>query len=447
QTWEHFGSDRSTFGARPADTKFGLAASRLAIEIDGAVYFWSRTGPRRTTGGLSEDLALPLDLRGPSPADLVAEGATAYGFATYYPDEEEVLWVFGKRVYAFSLRTGRWRYDELPWAPVAAILSQPGVNVDPGYEPGVAVNLRVVEDVAAGVLRDVTIAWDNVEMIGDEILEFWLNGGTGWTLSGSAPVEPQEDQQHTFAGLAAGETYRLQIRARRGTFYREEYQSSNPDDWPEESLLEFTTGLAAPSIESAVWSRTSATQERIRLTIHPVYSDRDLEILRDGSVIATVTPSEDPFVYDDVSDDEDLQDPNNEWGEQLYTYVVRHVYGENRSADSEPVSRWAGPDAPTITQLEPAIALAAAYEIRWQNAETATEDWVTQILDRNVTQGDPTFALVSSLPYPMQGPEVVQHSGHGGEDYEVQIRHAVTAFGVTDFSQVSGPSTVTLSPP
>src|SRR5690606_37942013 len=123
------------------------------------------------------------------------------------------------------------------------------------------------------------------------------------------------------------------------------------------------------------------------------------------------------------------------------------VYGENRSADSEPVSRWAGPDAPTITQLEPSIALAAAYEIRWQNAETATEDWVTQILDRNVTQGDPTFALVSSLPYPMQGPEVVQHSGHGGEDYEVQIRHAVTAFGVTDFSQVSGPSTVTLSPP
>lgn len=446
QTWEHFGSDRSTFGARPADTKFGLAASRLAIEIDGAVYFWSRTGPRRTTGGLSEDLALPLDLRGPSPADLVAEGATAYGFATYYPDEEEVLWVFGKRVYAFSLRTGRWRYDELPWAPVAAILSQPGVNVDPGYEPGVAVNLRVVEDVAAGVLRDVTIAWDNVEMIGDEILEFWLNGGTGWTLSGSAPVEPQEDQQHTFAGLAAGETYRLQIRARRGTFYREEYQSSNPDDWPEESLLEFTTGLAAPSIESAVWSRTSATQERIRLTIHPVYSDRDVQILRDGSVIATVTPSEDPFVYDDVSDDEDLEDPNNEWGEQLYTYVVRHVYGENRSADSEPVSRWAGPDAPTITQLEPSIALAAAYEIRWQNAETATEGWVTQILDRNVTQGDPTFALVSSLPYPMQGPEVVQHSDHGGEEYEVQIRHAVTAFGVTDFSQVSGPFTVTLSP-
>src|SRR5690606_37633411 len=153
QIWEHFGGDRSTFGARPIDVNYGLAASRLAIEIDGTVYLWSRPGPRRTAGGLSEDLSLPLNLRGPSPADLVAAGLVANGFATYYPDEEEVWFVFGRRVYAFSLRTERWRYDELPFEPVAAILSQPGVDLDPGYEPGVAVNLRVVEDVAAGVLR------------------------------------------------------------------------------------------------------------------------------------------------------------------------------------------------------------------------------------------------------------------------------------------------------
>jgi len=428
QTWEHFGSDRSTFGARPADTKFGLAASRLAVEVDGTVYFWSRTGPRRTTGGLSEDLALPLELRAPAPADLAAEGALEHAFATFYPPEDEVLFVFGRRIYAYSLRTGRWRYDELPWAPVAAILSQPGVDVDPGYEPGVAANLRFVEDVAAGVLRDVTIAWDNVGMVGDEILEFWLNGGTGWTLSGSAPVEPQAGQQHTFAGLAPGDTYRLQIRARRGTLYREEYQSSNPDDWPAGSLLVYVTGLAAPTITAATWERTSASSERILVTVEPYYEDVTIELIYGGQVVATATPPHSgQVVLAHV-------DPA---GEQLHTYTARHRTAAADGPASEEWRVWAGPPPPQVLLLQhEGMGLYVEYD-EVVPVGGDVEDVLVEVWTANRTLGHPlSEALVqartdySAIAYPNEGAGAQQ-----GETHEVRLRNRVRSFGVDDWSE------------
>lgn len=426
QLWEHFGGDRSTFGSRPIDLNFGVEASRLAIEVDGTVYFWSRLGPRRTTGGLSEDLSLPLDLRGPSPADLVAEGATAYGFATYYPDEEEVLWVFGKRVYAFSLRTERWRYDELPWEPVAAILSQPGFDVDLGYEPGFAVSLRVTGDVADGTHRKVTVEWTNESMIGDETLELWVDDGSGWNLVDSEAVEPQPIQDYTFEGLKAGTTHKFQIRARRGTLYREEYQSSNPDDWPTESLLVYVTGLAAPTITAATWERTSASSERILVTVSPVYNDVDLELLSGGVVVGTApAPHSGPVTIAHV-------DPA---GEHLHTYTARHRTAAKVGDESTPMSRWSGPDTPTLTEIIPQGI--CVYTVRWASA---SESLYTEIED---DYPNSSFALRRTADpgedeiQVAHGQQLEDCAGLGGEmiPVGVRIRHRQDAFDVSDYSQ------------
>ncbi|MCH8240015.1 MAG: hypothetical protein IIB62_08200, partial [Proteobacteria bacterium] len=82
ETYTIFGYDRRTFGIRRIDEIYGIAASRLAVTVNGVCYFWSLEGPRATSGnGPSKDLAWPLDLDAPAPASLVAEGALEDGFA------------------------------------------------------------------------------------------------------------------------------------------------------------------------------------------------------------------------------------------------------------------------------------------------------------------------------------------------------------------------------
>lgn len=128
-----FGYDRSSFGIVIAEPFIGCASSRLAVTVSGACYFWSLEGPKVATGRApSVDLALPLDLKGPEPADLVAAGEAEDGFAEYVPDLKCVLFVFGRRIYCLSLRNPlnpRWSYWELPTpAACSGILYTGGVT-------------------------------------------------------------------------------------------------------------------------------------------------------------------------------------------------------------------------------------------------------------------------------------------------------------------------------
>src|SRR5690606_12625317 len=113
------GATKENFGVVPLDSRFGIAGSRLAVTVDGwGLFFWSLEGPRITTGGESEDLSLPLDLDGPSPSDLAAAGELEDGIAAYVPRRQEVWFIFGRRVYALSLRIPsrlEWAYHEFPW--------------------------------------------------------------------------------------------------------------------------------------------------------------------------------------------------------------------------------------------------------------------------------------------------------------------------------------------
>lgn len=116
ETYEIFGYSPDTFGIRLADSLFGCVGSRLAVSVAGNVFFWSTQGPRVTTGGPSTDIAVPLDIDGPDPATLVAESEPQDAFAAYDPRTRVVQFVWGRRVYALSIRDPqrpRWSYYEL----------------------------------------------------------------------------------------------------------------------------------------------------------------------------------------------------------------------------------------------------------------------------------------------------------------------------------------------
>ena len=116
ETYEIFGYSPDTFGIRLADSLFGCVGSRLAVSVAGSVLFWSTQGPRITTGGPSQDIAVPLDIGGPDPAGLVADSEVQDAFAEYDPNTRVVQFVWGQRVYALSIRDPqrpRWSYYEL----------------------------------------------------------------------------------------------------------------------------------------------------------------------------------------------------------------------------------------------------------------------------------------------------------------------------------------------
>ena len=116
ETYEIFGYSPDTFGIRLADSLFGAVGSRLAVSIAGSVFFWSTQGPRINSGGPSQDIAVPLDIGGPDPSTLVAESDPQDAFAEYDPATRVVNFVWGRRVYALSIRNPnqpRWSYYEL----------------------------------------------------------------------------------------------------------------------------------------------------------------------------------------------------------------------------------------------------------------------------------------------------------------------------------------------
>src|SRR5690606_11172830 len=108
------GDNRANFGILPVDTLFGVAGSGLAVSVGQDLYYWSLEGPRVSRGGESTDLALPLELDGEEPADLVEAGGLHDGFAAYEPERRIVHFVFGRRGYALHLKdpsNPRWSYN------------------------------------------------------------------------------------------------------------------------------------------------------------------------------------------------------------------------------------------------------------------------------------------------------------------------------------------------
>jgi hypothetical protein len=286
------GYSKETFGILPVESGFGVASSRLAYSLGGVVYFWDPSeGPRRSSGGPSEDLGWPLDLNAPSPADLVAAGALADGFVCYLPVRRCLLFVFGQRVYVLNLwdpSALKWSYGELPFvAQSGGVLA---VGVDAPTAPPVSAAGSVV--LSNPTDTSLHVAWVNAvdhPLIGGEVAEVWMHAITAdtWTI-GAQVIASGPNQSTDLLALNPGTDYEAQVRYRRGPYYRADYESGDPSSWPSGSLsnTEATT-IAAPVLSSALWSRVSAILEQVALVWAGNPNVESL-IYRDAVLIGTV---------------------------------------------------------------------------------------------------------------------------------------------------------------
>ncbi len=168
ETYEIFGYSPDTFGIRLADSLFGCVGSRLAVSIAGTVFFWSTQGPRLTSGGPSIDIAVPLDIDGPDPAGLVAESDPQDAFAAYDPRTRVVQFVWGRRVYALSIRDPnrpRWSYYELgERAQSSGLFFSTQSQAGGGGPPEGAPEIDTFDEEARGTLTFASNANNNETM-------------------------------------------------------------------------------------------------------------------------------------------------------------------------------------------------------------------------------------------------------------------------------------------
>lgn len=259
------GYDRSTFGVRQIDPSYGVVSPRAWAVLEGVVYVWSVEGPRAYYGdGASEDLALPLDLDGPEPADLIASGEASLGWAEYLQREKVLLFGFPNRDegvtrgYALSLRDPqrpRWSYLEFGralWCAGRVYAPVGGVGAPVGLPDNVALAFTGLTG---------TVTWDNVSAIGDETVEVWLKVGAGIyrlvrevTVDGSSQsLDLTEDD-----GTVASTAHTVALRYRRGSAYAATYQNPVTSGWTgtavTDSTASDTTDATPSSPATFVWT-------------------------------------------------------------------------------------------------------------------------------------------------------------------------------------------------
>lgn len=421
QQYEIVGYDRRTFGIKPSDPLYGLASSRLATTVNGIIYFWSQEGPRATTGGASQDLSWPLDLKAPSPTDLVTEGATNDGFATYLPERRIVQFIFGRRCYNLSLwdETPKWSYGELaiPAASGGLIYGDNTSSQAPTAAPS------NISGTSTNPNR-LRIQWTNNNLTGGEIIEIWLkpSGGT-WSRHTALPAGGTS-QQTEIDNLQPGRNHNIATRYRRGTRYSPDSSSNNPDDWPASQKGTASTTLNSPTITNTSWTRTSATSEHISITIRPAHAEADIILRRGGTTIATITSSQhggNPYTYNDTGCTPEADN----------SYDAIHQRDVS-SPPSNTATQWAGPAAPTDPTAE--TVDACNYYVAWNLGQPGV---ATEIWDDWPNQPDRTLVYTTTTNATTAG---ISHGGQstcGGTmiGVTIQIRHRLTQFGVTDYSR------------
>lgn len=116
RTFDIRGTSRENFGTFPGDETVGVISSRASVTVDGVNYRWSQTGPRRSTGGKSEDLGIGLAWQ-KAQADAAATPSTVlrpYVFAAHDPVANEVMFVmntdWGFVLHLDALPDIQWSY-------------------------------------------------------------------------------------------------------------------------------------------------------------------------------------------------------------------------------------------------------------------------------------------------------------------------------------------------
>lgn len=445
ETGRIIGDSWLNFGILKADLRFGIAGSRLAINLTGSCYAWSLEGPQVSQGGPFEDLSLPLDLGGPSPDDLVEEGALEGAFVVYLPVHRELWWVFGSRAYALSLRDPQnagWSYHEFK-VPLtggfqlygSGALSTAPPTGYPEYESAVV------------TVESVRVQWLNHGHIGDETVDVFVRPDSGaWVRVRSVLVKSGPGTQEVaLEGLAYGTLYDAALRHRRGSVAAPGYEGDDPGLWTATtaplSKGQFTTTIPAPLSLTATWSRTSATDEKIDLAWEDP-ADTELlarRVLRDDVEIANLAAG----VKVLANTNTDTTNPIA--GEVEYEYKVRY-YTAAAEGINAIVDAWSGPVEPqgvvhtvlnfvlnpnadyyryylqwtlgvagALTVIQDDYACSATYALRETTAAGAVNSDPTMNVQKNSAQSE-----VGNEPeWPVS----------------VRLRHELTQFTVLDHSR------------
>lgn len=303
------GTSRLNFGIMPFYSLFGCLGTRLAVSVEGDLIAWGFEGPWRVAGsGEGQDLEQPLALRDdtPFPPDLPAESATRDAFAVYVPGERVVEFHFGERIYALSLSDGglRWSFRARNGVKAAcgALMYSVAFGDRLGAPEGAKPTGGPTNVTANAEGGTATVTWTGSPG-GGAVVEIWLAQitdvtGTDESASADPIVNPGFERQlpdvsgtsATIAVPSIGQRYSVALRYRSNNQYAEAYESDDPNDWPATSRVEdFVSKPVAPTLDSALFVRLSATTVAMRIMFTPAMGHEGFEhqLYRDGSMVAT----------------------------------------------------------------------------------------------------------------------------------------------------------------
>ena len=443
ETYEIFGYDHATFGIRPADPHFGIAGARLGITIGGTCYFWSLEGPRRTRGGLSEDLAIYFDLKGPKPSTLALDNAVAGGFVMYVPERREVVWQFERFAYVFHIPSGRLSFNETGVSLNCAGILYPGTGtVATTLGPDFYGDITSV--VLTGVTdRQATVTWNNLLFAGGpaaptaaDKAEVWarpLSGGVGqtWQLLADNIALAGPNDSATVTLPWYGSYHEVAVRIKRNGNYNSQYSSGSPTDWPgvakDSSIL--TQLTYAPVLSNPVWSRTGATAERVQWSFtHDGDKQKNVTIEIEkspdgiGSWVASgsgpYSGSNSPFDYNIVAGE----------GETDIWLRARIKTPDRTGAWSAAMATYCGPAFPLGLNID--NYLDGIYQVTWT---PGISQGLTEI-HTGINGG--AMTLNKTVSY-AASPSLVDVSCPA-TTVEAKIRHRVDSFNVSDYSKFTG---------
>lgn len=279
------------------------------------------------------------------------------------------------------------------------------------------------------MLRDVVIRATLHERIGDETYELWLKPGEDpWALEAVGDVEQvAATQDFELLGLTEGVEYVAQLRFKREGRYRAGYLTVDPDTWPAQSRLEFMPGLSsswgAPVIDAGEWSRTSGVSQKVAIDITPDDDAVDIELLRDGVVVATaVAPHGGPITIDDVDPPQGA----------YHNYTARHTDGSSFGPSSNLLAVYPGPQPPSAVDIAQDVGHLGKYDVTWTNSPYAGAGVVTYASSVSSDDPGPWTAEVADASSPAN-----VDAGCPTDLTEIfaRVRTKVTQFGVDDYSE------------
>lgn len=298
------GATSAEFTLQLVDPVIGCVGARAVLNVNGVLYWWSPMGPKATSGASTQDVASPLDLTGPLPAELPVPGPGAWCWAYQDPATYRASFVFPDpqeeatetTAFTMSLRdpsTVRWSYDVWGALLLCGALTTTGAGsflIPPGH----ADSVTVTGTQGTGDPQ-ITVTWVNVACVGDESVEIWaaMNAGP-YGLVATVPVNLTVSPQVavvTHPSLTNG-TVDVALRMRRMGRYDPAYADPDPALWPAGSQASGTiTVIATPVFTSD--SYTPATETlALAWTMATATADLDVELTCLETVVAgTDTPT------------------------------------------------------------------------------------------------------------------------------------------------------------